>query len=115
MKTVLLILFNVVLLTSGQLLWKKGLAAAGGISLQNILQLFMSPFIMTGLFLYVVATVVWFVVLSRADLSFAYPLQSTAYVVGMLAAWLILKEVIPVTRWIGVLIIMVGVAVVSYK
>lgn len=115
MKIILLILFNVILLTGGQLLWKKSLAAAGGISLHNFLQVFMSPFVLAGLFLYVVATVVWFVVLSKADLSFAYPLQSMAYIVGMLAAWLILKEAIPVTRWVGVLIIMMGVAVVSYK
>ncbi len=115
MKTILLILLNVILLTSGQLLWKKGLTAAGGISLANILQVFMSPLIAAGLLLYVLATVVWFAVLSRADLSFAYPLQSMAYIVGMIAAWLILKEAIPVTRWIGVLIIMLGVGVVSYK
>lgn len=115
MKTILLILLNVVLLTSGQLLWKKGLTAAGGLSLSNILQVFISPLVAAGLLLYVVATVVWFAVLSKADLSYAYPLQSIAYIVGMIAAWLILKEVIPLNRWVGVLIIMIGVAVVSYK
>lgn len=115
MKTILLILLNVLLLSSGQLLWKKGLTAAGGISLANILQVFMSPLVAAGLLLYVVATVVWFAVLSRADLSYAYPLQSMAYVIGMIAAGLVLREVIPVTRWVGALIIMIGVAVVSYK
>lgn len=115
MKTILLILLNVLLLASGQLLWKKGLTAAGGISLSNILQVFMSPLVVVGLLLYVLATIIWFAVLSRADLSFAYPLQSMAYIVGMIAAWLLLKEVIPVTRWVGALIIMIGVAVVSYK
>jgi drug/metabolite transporter (DMT)-like permease len=115
LKTILLILLNVILLTSGQLLWKKGLTAVGGISLSNIMQVLMSPFIVGGLLLYAVATIVWFAVLSEADLSFAYPLQSMAYIIGMLAAWLILKEVIPMTRWVGVLIIMIGVAVVSYK
>jgi drug/metabolite transporter (DMT)-like permease len=79
------------------------------------MQVLMSPFIVGGLLLYAVATIVWFAVLSEADLSFAYPLQSMAYIIGMLAAWLILKEVIPMTRWVGVLIIMIGVAVVSYK
>ncbi len=115
MKTIVLILFNVLLLTSGQVLWKMGLARTGGISLDNMLQVFLSPLILAGLALYVAATVVWFAVLSRADLSYAYPLQSTAYVIGVIAAWFLFKEVIPPTRWIGVLVIIAGVVIVSYK
>lgn len=115
MKTILLILFNVLLLTSGQILWKKGLIQVGGISLANILDVVFSPLVLLGLLLYVVATVVWFIVLSKADLSYVYPLQSTAYVLGVIAAWLIFKEVIPPTRWLGVLVIIAGVALVSYK
>lgn len=115
MKTIILILFNVILLTSGQILWKKGLLAAGGISMSNIAGIIFSPLILAGLGLYIIATVVWFVVLSKADLSYAYPLQSLAYVIGVLAAWLIFKEVIPPTRWIGVAVIIAGVALVSYK
>jgi len=115
LKTVLLILFNVVLLTSGQILWKMGLERAGGISVENMTRVIFSPLILAGLALYVVATVVWFVVLSRADLSFAYPLQSTAYVLGVIAAWLIFKEIVPPTRWLGVAVIIAGVALVSYK
>ncbi len=115
MKTILLILFNVLLLTSGQILWKKGLIETGGISLNNMFHVIFSPLILAGLALYAVATVVWFIILSRADLSYVYPLQSTAYVIGVIAAWLIFKEVIPPTRWAGVLIIMAGVALVSYR
>jgi len=114
-KITLLVLFNVLLLTSGQVLWKKGLIQAGGISLQNAWQVIFSPLILVGLALYVIATVIWFIVLSRADLSYVYPMQSIAYVIGVLAAWLIFSEVIPPTRWIGVLVIITGVALVSYK
>ncbi len=115
MKTIPLILLNVLLLTSGQILWKMGLNQAGGISLHNLSRVFFSPLIWAGLALYVVATVVWFVVLSRTELSYAYPLQSTAYVMGVIAAWLILKEIIPVTRWVGVLVIIAGVTLVSWR
>lgn len=115
MKIILLILFNVILLTAGQVLWKKGLDQAGGISAENLLGIIFSPLILTGLALYVLATIVWFYVLSRADLSYAYPLQSLAYVLGVIAAWLIFKEVIPPTRWLGVFIIIIGVGVVSYR
>ncbi len=115
MKTILLILFNVVLLTTGQILWKMGLDQAGGISPENMFRVVFSPLILAGLALYVIATVVWFIVLSRAELSFAYPLQSTAYILGVFAAWLIFKEVVPPTRWVGVMVIIAGVALVSYK
>ncbi len=115
MKTLLLILINVLLLTSGQILWKTGLDQVGGISWSNSLRVLLSPWILAGLALYLIATVVWFVVLSRADLSYAYPLQSTAYVIGVIAAWLIFKDVIPLTRWIGVLVIIAGVTLASWK
>ncbi|MBU7008107.1 EamA family transporter [Phosphitispora fastidiosa] len=115
MKTILLIVFNVVLLTSGQILWKIGLTREGGLSLDNMLRVALSPFILAGLALYVVATVVWFVVLSRAELSYAYPMQSMAYIIGVVAAWLLFKETIPTIRWIGVLVIIAGVVLVSYS
>jgi len=115
LKTILLIVFNVVLLTSGQILWKIGLTREGGLSLDNMLRVALSPFILAGLALYVVATVVWFVVLSRAELSYAYPMQSMAYIIGVVAAWLLFKEAVPMIRWIGVLVIIAGVVLVSYS
>ena len=114
LKIILLIILNVILLTSGQVLWKIGLAREGGLSLDNMIRVALSPFILAGLALYVVATVIWFIVLSRAELSYAYPLQSMAYIIGVIAAWLIFKEVVPLTRWIGVLVIIAGVILVSY-
>lgn len=114
MKIMPLILFNVVLLTAGQILWKMGLNRIGGFSWDNLVRVLMSPLILAGLALYVVATVVWFAVLTRADLSFAYPLQSSAYVLGVIAAWLIFRENIPLTRWLGVLVIVAGVILVSH-
>ncbi len=115
LKTIVLILLNVILLTSGQLLWKMGLTREGGISLDNMLRVALSPFILAGLALYVVATVIWFIVLSRAELSYAYPLQSMAYIIGVVAAWLLFNETVPVIRWVGVFVIIVGVVLVSYS
>lgn len=115
MKPVPLIMLNVLLLTAGQVLWKIGLNQAGGFSLANAVKVLFSPMILAGLFLYVIATGVWFMVLGKTDLSFAYPLQSMAYILGVIAALLIFKEAIPVTRWIGVGVIIFGVYLVSMK
>jgi len=53
--------------------------------------------------------IVWMVVLKRFEFSVAYPLLSISYVIGLIAAQLIFHETIPLSRWIGVAIIMIGV------
>lgn len=115
MKPIPLIMLNVLLLTAGQVLWKIGLNQAGGFTLDNAVKVLFSPLILAGLFIYVIATGVWFIVLGKTDLSFAYPLQSMAYILGVVAALLIFKEVIPPSRWVGVGVIILGVYLVSMK
>ena len=55
------------------------------------------------------ATILWMYILKRFELSVAYPLISISYVFGMLAAVFIFHEAVPLTRWIGVGLIMLGV------
>ncbi|MCD9022986.1 EamA family transporter [Cohnella sp. NL03-T5] len=110
-----LLMMNVLLLLAGQTVWKLGLDRLGGLHPGNALQVFTSPWIVTGVGMYAVATVLWLAVLSRMSLSMAYPLQSLAYVLGMLVAWLVFGEVVPPNRWIGAGIIIAGVFVVSLK
>lgn len=57
----------------------------------------------------VTAMLVWMYVLKHYQFSLAYPLLSISYVIGLLAACFIFHEAVPLTRWIGVLIVMVGV------
>jgi len=57
----------------------------------------------------VAATIIWMYILKRYELSVAYPLISISYIFGMLAAIFIFHEAVPVTRWIGVALIMTGV------
>jgi drug/metabolite transporter (DMT)-like permease len=110
-----LVLINIVLLVSGQILWKIGLQSLGGIKLDNLLALVLSPYILAGMVLYVIATGVWFVVLSKAELSAVYPLQSLAYALGIVAGILIFKEHVPAIRWVGVSVIVFGVYLVTLK
>lgn len=57
----------------------------------------------------VTAMLVWMYVLKHYPFSLAYPLLSISYVIGLLAACFIFHEAVPLTRWIGVFIVMVGV------
>jgi drug/metabolite transporter (DMT)-like permease len=110
-----LLLLNIILLLAGQTLWKLGIEQMGGFHLHNAIPVMTSPLIVSGCVLYGIATALWLAVLSRLPLSIAYPMQSLAYVFGLLLAWLIFGEAVPPNRWIGAGIILAGVFVVAVK
>nr|WP_115994934.1 EamA family transporter [Cohnella lupini] len=113
---VYLILFaNIVLLVVGQTVWKIGLEKAGGLRLGNGFEVMTSPFILLGIVLYGLATVLWLYVLSRLPLSIAYPMQSCAYVFALFIAFYLFKESVPLNRWIGAGIVLAGITVLSWK
>ena len=58
----------------------------------------------------IAATILWFYILKHNDLSLAYPLISISYIFGTIAAVFIFHETVPPARWIGVLLIMAGIA-----
>jgi len=59
------------------------------------------------------ASLIWFYILKHFEFSIAYPLISISYLIGMVAAIFVFHETIPYTRWIGVVLIMVGVFLVT--
>lgn len=112
----LLLSINIILLVAGQTLWKIGLTGISmKCSMYNILRMFLNPYIFGGLIIYGLATIIWLYILSKAELSLVYPLQSLCYVVAAIAAILIFKENIPLTRWSGLGFIVLGAYLVSIK
>lgn len=59
------------------------------------------------------ASILWFHIIRNYDFSIAYPMISLSYVFGILAAVFIFNEPVPVTRWIGVAFIIVGVVLIA--
>ena len=53
--------------------------------------------------------VLWAYLLKHNDLSFVYPLLSISYIISLFVGSFIFGETIPLTRWIGVVIVMIGV------
>lgn len=113
--TYVLLLINITLLVAGQTVWKIGLAKLGGLQAGNWLTVLLSPYILAGIAMYGLATVLWLAVLSRLPLSIAYPLQSTAYVVGIIVAAIVFREAVPPHRWIGVAVVIAGIVIISWK
>lgn len=115
MMAYFMLFLNILLLVSGQIVWKMGLQAQGGLHISSLLSVVFSPLILLGMALYAIATGLWFVVLSRLPLSLAYPIQSVAYALGIWAAWYIFGESVPLNRWIGAGVIVVGAVIIAVK
>ncbi|WP_035236136.1 SMR family transporter [Desulfobacter vibrioformis] len=114
-----MIIFGVLLNAAAQLALKQGMRQIGyfEFSLQNSGLLFFavasSPYILAGLACYVVSVVVWLLVLSRVEVSYAYPLLSIGYIVTAFAGWRFFQENISLTRWAGIAVICLGVWLIT--
>lgn len=75
----------------------------------SIITLFLKPFVLIGLTCYVISTVSWLAILSKVDLSYAYPLISLGYLIILFVGSVFFKEQITVWRIIGVLLISCGI------
>ena len=72
-----------------------------------------NPWLGLGVFCMAVSFFLFLSLLSGTDLSFVLPATALAYVISVLGARYILKETIPLSRWIGTLIICAGVALIT--
>lgn len=113
-----MILFTVTTNAAAQLLLKSGMmsfgaqsAAAGGPDkgpLLLALSVLFNPFVFFGLVTMVVSMASHLFVLSRVDVSFAFPFLSIAYVLVALYAWQFMGEDLGASRVIGVGLICLG-------
>ena len=64
--------------------------------------------ILAGLTCYAVSIVVWLYVLSRLQVSPAYPFQAAGYILGAVLAWMFLGEEIRPLNTLGLVLICLG-------
>lgn len=69
--------------------------------------------VMGGLFLYGVSFLLWVKVLTKLELSYAYPLVSIGYILVMACSYFLFKENLSLYRLLGTLLIIAGVVVVA--
>ncbi len=98
-----------------QILFKLGMNSVGALdstgkifSLKTVIMVLSNKYITAGLMLYAISSVLWIIGLSMLDVSLMYSLLSLAYFVTTVLAFFILNEPIRTSRWIGVLLILVG-------
>jgi len=66
-----------------------------------------------GVVLYVIPVVIWIYLLKRLDITFLQPLFSLVYVLTPIVAIVYLNENVPLTRWLGILVIVIGITISS--
>jgi drug/metabolite transporter (DMT)-like permease len=117
---VVLVLVAVVISVLGQVSLKVAMNQAGAIDAESLarpvktlMRVFSAPLVWLGLGCYGVSALLWLVVLSRLDLSYAYLLLASMYVLIPLVSWLFLGERIPPMRWLGMGVVVLGVVIVA--
>lgn len=100
----LTILLSTALGAVGQLLFKSSLT--GGISL---------AILGAGVVAYGLSTLIYFYVLGRTHLSWAYGLNGLAYLFAVILAAVVLHEAVTPLRWAGVVAIAIGAAIVGWS
>lgn len=111
------ILFTVFLSACAQLVLKLGVSksegglGAGGLS--GLLEVLFSPFVIGGIFIYGVSVLIWLWVLSRVDLSVAYPFVGVSFIFTLAFGYFILSEPINTSRVVGTVLIAIGCVFVA--
>ena len=72
-----------------------------------------NPGILAAIACYIGAFFVWMLILRRSSLSLAFPLSSLVFVGVLLGSWLGLGEHISPLHWVGVAVIIGGIALLA--
>lgn len=120
-KLLSLTLFSVMLSAVAQIALKAGMSApqvlraiAGDDYIEKIVVVATSPFVITGLGLYVLGALVWLSVLAKVDVSLAYPFVGLGFLITAGFAALFLGETITLPRLIGTGMIAAGIVLVAH-
>lgn len=119
MKYIAFILFTVLTNAAAQLMLKQGMMSLGGISFEGanpivrILQIVFSPWVFLGLCTFVISMASHLYVLSKVELSFAYPFLSLAYVAVAVFAYFVFHEDLNAWRIAGIGFICVGTVLIA--
>lgn len=115
-----IVLICVIFGAFGQISMKKGMNQLERIeSIEKLLnpgtliKILENPYVLCGLLLYTIAALLWLGALSTLDVSYMYPLLSLAYVITAVFALFYLEETLPIGRWIGIALVIIGCILIT--
>jgi len=121
-KLLLILLIGLAFESTGVVLLKKGMSDIGGmgkVSVQEVVRVVKAGATDTRILLGVFFEALFFacllLLMSRADISFLWPMTGLSFVFATFAAMIFLGERVSGVRWAGVVLIVVGAALISYS
>lgn len=112
-----LLLANLIMVVSGQFLMKFGVSRIGefhfhasGVFVTRVL---LNGWIWGGIALYGISTVLWIALLSRVNLSVAYPMLSLAYIAVIAVSAVFFKEPLTLLKVVGTMLIIAGIVAIN--
>jgi len=118
-KFIPLILFTVLTNFSSQIMLKHGMTSMDKLQfspttlLPTVFSVVFNPWVFAGLLMMVISMGSHLVVLSRVEISFAYPFLGLSFVLVTMWGYFMLGEDVNLWRILGVLFICLGVALVA--
>ncbi len=119
MKTFLLLLSLIVCSSLGEILSAKGMRKVGAVSFRpkaligSIGRMIRNPYLFCGVACMAASFFSFISLLSYADLSFIVPLTAVGYITNTAGARFFLNERISKERWMGTLLVTLGVGIIS--
>ena len=83
------------------------------ITTSSLIQLFLNPFIIAGMTLYVAAMLIWLYVLKHVEVSYAYPFTAFGFVLVMIIGYFFMAEQVTTMRLAGIGLIIAGILLIS--
>ena len=121
-KILLILVIGLIFESAGVVLLKKGINQVGEIKTLNvsgIIQLVKSgatnACILAGVLFEALFFASLLILMSKSDISFLWPLTGLSFVFATFAAIWFLGEQVSTVRWAGVILIMIGAALISYS
>jgi drug/metabolite transporter (DMT)-like permease len=121
-KLILILLVGLVFESAGVVLLKKGITQIGDMQGVTVAEVFrvvkagvVNPHIILGVLFEAIFFLCLVILMSKSDISFLWPLTALSFVFATFAAIIFLGETVSWVRWIGVILIVIGAAFISYS
>jgi len=122
LKLLLILLIGLVFESTGIVLLKRGMNQIGpthSVSASEVVRVIKAGAtnfsILLGVFFEALFFACLLILMSKSDISFLWPLTALSFVFATFAAMMFLGEHVSPVRWAGVVLIMLGAALISYS
>jgi drug/metabolite transporter (DMT)-like permease len=121
-KLLVILLIGLVFESAGVVLLKKGMTTVGDVKKVTAAEILRvvkagatNPQILLGVFFEALFFLSLLILMNESDISFLWPMTGLSFVFATIAAMLFLGERPSAVRWAGVVLIMIGAALISYS